>query len=101
MTTRREFFTQKIRRRYYQTIEFYHPTVGTRRYVRRSQDPLSFTLESDAPRNASQSVEFTGAAFEYVLPEQNGSTITAEVQLGRVGTEVKSILKQIKGANRS
>jgi hypothetical protein len=101
MTTRREFFVQKQRKRYYRTVEIYHPTTGVERYVDGTIDPISFTLESDAPRNAGQTVEFEGTAFEYSQPEQSQSTITMDIQLGRVGTQIKHKLKQIKGADRA
>jgi len=101
MTTRREFFTQKIRRLTYKTIEIYHPSVGIRRYVRKSQNPVNLTLELSAPRNGGQEVEFQGAFFDYTLPKQDSSTITAAVQLGLVGRELKQELKKIKGAARA
>lgn len=96
MTTRRQFFTRKERKRYYKTIELYHPTVGLLRFVSGRIDPLSFGLEASAPRNAGETVEFTGAAFEYTLPEQNEDVVTMEIQLGRVGRDVKQKLKAIK-----
>jgi hypothetical protein len=101
MTTQAEFFSQKQLLRKYKTVEVYHPTIGVRRYVSGRIDPINFTLESDAPRNASESVEFTGAGFEWSRPNQNESYVTADISFGRIGSELKQILKQIKGANRS
>ena len=98
MTTRRQFFTRKERKRYYKTLEIYHPTIGLLRFVSGRIDPLSFGLEASAPRNAGDTVEFTGAAFQYTLPEQNENVITMEIQLGRVGRDVKQKLKAIKQA---
>lgn len=100
MTTRAQFFTRKERKRYYKTAEIYHPTLGVQRYVANRIDPKNFTLESTAPRNASESVAFTGATLEYFPPEQNEDTVSAEIQLGRVGRTVKQQLKSITGFSR-
>lgn len=94
--SRRQFFTQKERKRYYKTLEIYHPTIGVLRFVNGRIDPLSFGLEASAPRNAGETVEFLGAAFEYSLPEQNENVVTMEIQLGRVGRDVKQKLKAIR-----
>lgn len=101
MTTASEFFTQKQRVRKYKTVEIYHPITGVLRYVSGRIDPINFTLESDAPRNAGESVVFTGAGFEWARPEQNEQYVSAEITFGRVGSELKSILRQIRGADRS
>lgn len=101
MTTRKQFFTQKQRLRYYQTIEIFHPTIGVQRYVSGRIEPLSFGLEASAPRNASQTVEFIGGAFSYQLPDQNDSYVKADITLARVGRQIKQQLKQIRGADRA
>ena len=101
MTTRREFFSQKKRIMMYRAVEIYHPSIGVKRYARKVIDPLMLTLESSAPRNAGESVEYTGASFEYSLPEQSDSTVSAEVQFGQVGRIFKQELKKIKGADRA
>ena len=99
--TRRAFFAQKQRKLRYRTVEIYHPTIGVKRYVRKQQEPVSLTLESDAPRNGGEPVSFDGAFFNYSLPEQSDSTISAEIQFGQVGRIFKQELKKIKGADRA
>lgn len=101
MTSRRQFFATKERVRYYKTIEIYHPAGVLLRYVSGRIDPKFFTLELTAPRNPGAAVEFTGANFEYQQPEQNESLVSADIQLGRVGTQVKRILKSIRGIDRA
>ena len=98
--TRRAFFAQKKRILRYLTVEIFHPAVGTKRYVRKQINPVNLTLESSAPRNAGQSVQFDGAFFEYSLPEQNDSTISAEIQFGQAGRIFRTELKEIKGVDR-
>jgi hypothetical protein len=100
MTTRREFFTQKIRKREYQTVEIYHPTIGVLRYVSGRIDFKNFTLESTAPRNPGALVTFTAGSFSFKEPDQNSSFIETDLQLGRVGKQIKQKLKSITGANR-
>lgn len=99
--TRRAFFAQKQRKLRYRTIEIYHPTIGIKRYVRKQQEPVNLTLEANAPRDGGESVQFDGAFFNYSLPEQSDSTISAEIQFGQVGRIFKQELKKIKGANRA
>lgn len=99
--TRRAFFAQKQRKLRYRTVEIYHPSIGVKRYVRKQQEPVNLTLEANAPRNGGQSVSFDGAFFDYTLPEQSDSTISAEIQFGQVGRIFKQELKKIKGADRT
>lgn len=99
--TRRAFFAQKQRKLRYRTVEIYHPTIGIKRYVRKQQEPVNLMLESNAPRNAGETVQFNGAFFNYSLPEQNDSTISAEIQFGQVGRIFKQELKKILGINRA
>jgi hypothetical protein len=101
MTTRRQFFATKERKRYYKTIEIYHPSGVLLRYVQGRINPITLGIESTAPRNAGQQVEFIGGAFEYQQPEQNDGLVTADIQLGRVGTQVKQLLKSIRGLDRA
>lgn len=96
MTTRRQFFSQKQRKRYYKTVEIYHETIGLLRYVSGRIDPLGFTLEVSAPRNAGETVQFIGSYFEYEQPEQNQGNISLRLQLGRIGKDVKQKLKLVK-----
>lgn len=99
--TRRRFFATKERVRYYKTIEIYHPAGVLLRFVNGRIDPKLFTIEASAPRNAGAEVEFTGGNFEYQQPEQNENLVSADVQLGRVGTQVKQLLKSIRGLDRA
>lgn len=101
MTTRAQFFAQKLRKRSYDTVEIYHPSGVLLRYVNGRFDPIYFTLESNAPRNPSALVEFTGKGFQFQQPDQNDTTVAADLQLGRVGSEVKQILKSIRGFDRA
>lgn len=99
-TTRRQFLIKKERIRLYRTVEIYHPAIGVLRYVDGTIDPKFFTLEATAPRNAGQTVEFIGAGMRYTLPDQSDDNGTLEVQLGRVGSPVKQLLKQVVGFTR-
>ena len=92
----RRFFTAKPREIYYETIEIYHPQGILRRLVSRQYLPKSFGLESTAPRNANQTVEFEPAAMEITPVQQsNQTTVSLEVQLGRVGKMIKEELQKI------
>ena len=101
MTTLAEFYSRKDLVRYYKTLEIYHPTIGIMRYVDGRIDPIDFTLEADAPRNPSASVEFLGGAFSFIKPDQGNPNVYADIQLGRVGKQVKQQLKAIRGADRA
>ena len=100
MTTRPQFISSKERRRRYKTIEFYNPTIGVLRYVDGRVDPINFTLESTAPRNAGESVTYEGGSIRYQLPEQNSDNASLEIQLGRVGKMIKQKLKLLTGFAR-
>lgn len=100
MTTRRQFIVRKERRMYYKTIEYYDPVNGVLRYVNGRQQPKNFTLEADAPRNPSESVVYAGGFLSYSLPEQNEDNPSLEIQLGRIGQFVKSLLKAVQGFDR-
>lgn len=101
MTTQRQFFAQKLRKRSYDTVEIYHPSGVLLRYVTGRIDPIDFTLEASAPRNAGEVVEYTGKGFQFQQPDQNDTIVSADLQLGRVGSEVKQILKSIRGFDRA
>ncbi len=92
----KEWLTQKKLSIAYQTIEVYHESLGTLRYVRNQQFDKSFTLPSDAPRNPSESVVFEPVGFAVQRPEQGDQPVVQmSVQLGAVGTDIKQLLKQI------
>lgn len=101
MTTRQQFFTQKQRKRLYKTLEIFHPDIGVTRLVSGRIDPKDFTLESGAPRNAGQTVTFTGGSFEWSQPDQNESYVQTDIQLGRIASQIKQQLKLIRGQGRA
>lgn len=77
------------------TVEIYNSDAGTFRYVNGFSD-RTLTLESGAPRNASSSVTFTAADLEWNDPAQDDSgTISSTVTFSSVGTQTRSIVKQI------
>lgn len=97
---RQQYFSAKARIREYRTLEVYHPTIGTLRYVNGRLDPLLATLELSAPRQAGQLVNFNGGAFEFAKPDQQANLVRADIQLGNVGQHIKQHLKAIVGAQR-
>lgn len=99
--SRAQYFSAKARIREYRTLEVYHPAIGVLRYVSGRLDPLEVTLENSAPRNAGQVVAFNGGAFDFKKPDQQSATVKADIQLGNVGQQVKQLLKQIRGADRT
>lgn len=67
----------------YKTLEVWHPTMSEPLRVFKTATPVdkSFTLESDAPRNASESVVFSASQFEITEPsveQENNSEITLD-----------------------
>ena len=94
----RNFFTAKPREAYYETFEIYHPSGIFRRFVKDQSFPKSFGLESTAPRNAGETVEFEPASMGITPVQQsNQTTVSLEVQLGAVGIQFKHELNKIKG----
>ena len=94
--TYKEWLTQKKLSVAYETIEIYHVDIGVKRFVRNQQFEKNFTLPSDAPRNASESVEFDPVGFVLQRPEQGDQPVVSmNVQLGAVGSDIKRLLKQI------
>ncbi|AUR85554.1 protein of unknown function DUF1833 [Vibrio phage 1.076.O._10N.286.51.B7] len=95
----RRFFTTKPREIYFETFEIYHPQGINRRLVARQFVPKMFGIESTASRNAGQMVEFEPAAMEITPVQQsNQTTVSLELQLGRVGSMFKSELEKINGS---
>lgn len=91
-----QFFNQKpTAPRQIITFEIFHPDTGVLRFIRDFVDK-TLRLESTAPRNPSGDVLFTAASFDVREPSQGESSqATLTVNLGRVGSGVKSKLKQI------
>lgn len=97
-TTERIFFTTKPREIRFETLELYHPQIGLLRYVKDQQFEKQFTLESDAPRNPSETVTFSPASMRFAQENQDESQRTSiRINLGAVGQEVKSHLKKLNG----
>lgn len=95
----RRFFTTKPREIYYETLEIYHPQGINRRFVGRQYFPVTFGIESTASRNAGQMVEFEPASMEFTPVQQgNQTTVSLEVQFGRVGSEFKREIEKINGS---
>lgn len=94
----KRFFTTKPREIYFETFEIYHPQGISRRLVARQFETKSFGLESTAPRNAGQTVEFEPTSMEVTPVQQsNQTTVSLELQLGRVGKQIKEELRKISG----
>lgn len=95
----KRFFTTKPREVYFETIEIYHPQGINRRLVSRQYVPKTFGIESTASRNAGEMVEFEPASMEITPVQQsNQTTVSLEVQLGRVGKMIKEELQKINGS---
>ena len=96
----REWATQKKLSIAYETIEIYHPAIGVLRYVTRQQFSKNFTLGPNEPRDANTEVTFEPFGFIVQRPAQNNDPILRlDVQLGRVGTDLKKSLKLINSAS--
>ena len=95
----RRFFTTKPREIYFETFEIYHPQGILRRLVSRQFEPKMFGIESTAARNPGQTVEFEPASMDITPVQQsNQTTVSLELQLGRVGKMVKDELRKISGS---
>lgn len=91
----KQFFATKKRLVWYETFEIYHPDIGTLRYVKNQKTDKTFTLESDAPRDPSQSVVFTPAAVVISDPILTSGVLTRTIQFNRIGTNTKQLLKML------
>lgn len=99
-STRIQFFNSKPADQVlYTTLEIYHIDIGVLRYVTGQQFDKTFTLETDAPRNANETVTFEAVAFDAPEPEQGeDGEVSLDIQLGAVGIDVKSKIKMITDA---
>ncbi len=80
------------------TFEIYQANAGLFRFYKTGFSDKSFTLESDAPNNPSETVEFRAINFEGSSPSQTAEPqILIEVSVQRVGSELKSALKNMIG----
>ena len=96
----RKYWASKEKRIRFETVEIYHEAIGTLRYVLKQFTDKNFTLESDAPRNPSETVSFTAIAGVLADEEQSSLEVERVLNLGRVGTEIKQKLKLINNAER-
>jgi hypothetical protein len=79
------------------TLEIYQETVGTFRFINEFIDK-DLTLEAGAPRNAGETVTFKAISFKATNPAQDSEPQSyIAVTMQRVGSEVKSIAKQLDG----
>lgn len=93
----RTFFNQKpadvIQ---FRTVEIYHSEIGNMRFVSSWADQ-DFMIEAGAPRDAGTIQAFTALQLEWANPNQNDTgDITIPVNLGLIGSEVRSELKKIR-----
>lgn len=90
MPTFRAYKQQRPTRGLYDTITFYHPSFGYVRLV--NKQFFEKILGGQA---------YTPARFEIEESQQSGTpVIDATVKLGRLSTDVKSLMKKWKGAAR-
>ena len=94
----RNFYNQKPASLiYYVTLELYHPSMDTLRFVH-DYSERTFTLEGSAPREALTPVVFTPLNFTAPMPDQDETTsVNIKIELGRVGSEAKEQLKKVRG----
>lgn len=90
MPSFREYKQQRPTRGLYDTITFYHPSFGYVRMVNKQFFPKVFGGQT-----------FTPARFEIEESQQSGTpVIDATVKLGRLSSDIKTLMKQWNGADR-
>src|SRR5690606_1319328 len=73
-----------------------NPNAGLRRFVTGQQFSREFTLETDAPRNAGELVEFEPFSFDAPEPEAGADgDVYLDVNLGAVGVEAKEYIDSV------
>lgn len=78
----------------YHTLEIYHPSFTTPIRVVRDFVDLTATLESTAPRDASQAVLFVGYAFDIVPPEVSTTGVPQlQITIDNVSRDIMSNLE--------
>lgn len=93
-----DVFAARVKKLTFYTFEVYHPAIGYLRFVRDQMQEKHLTLKNGSV------VTFQPASFEVKLPNLNNGgsgVVEMTVQLGRVGTEVKSKLRAISAYNQS
>lgn len=81
-------------------LEFYHPSIGVYRFVGPEgvYKEKELGIEAGAPRNAGEMVAHRPAVFSAPFPRVEGEpTVTIQITMARVGSELKSALKKITG----
>lgn len=77
------------------TVEVYHPDIGVHRYCEPYSDQ-QLTLESTAPRNASQVVTFTAVTLEISEPTEGSNKTSAyTASFAMAGTLISEIMDQV------
>jgi len=85
----------------YHTLELYHPAFTAPIRVVRDFVDLSATLESTAPRDASQTVLFVGFAFDIVPPEVSATGVPqCQITIDNVSREIVSNLELAISSNQ-
>ena len=95
---RRFLASAPVAQREYRTLELYHPSfVSVLRFVQDTEDQ-TLTLESTAPRNASEGALFAALGMVIEEPhETQEADPVLTVNLGGVGAEVQDQVKLITG----
>jgi len=85
----------------YTTLEVYHPDVGVKRVVTMQQAAKSLALESNAPRNPSESVTFEPVGFVAPQPEigEDGD-VSLSIAIQDGAKELRDWLRGITDAGR-
>lgn len=77
------------------TVELYNPDFGTLRLVNGFTD-RQLALESGAPRNSGETVDFQAIDLSWPDPSMDESaTISVNVTFSRVGTRARELVKTI------
>lgn len=85
----------------YHTLEIYHPSFTQAIRVVRDFVDLQATLESAAPRNASQSVTFVGFAFDIVPPEVSTTGVpSCQITIDNVSRDIVANLELAISSNQ-
>lgn len=94
MTTSKKFFAQRQKKLKLETFEISHPAIGTHRYVGGQFNAKTLTLKS------GQQLVYQPIQAEFSLPSMSEfSTLQMSVNIGRVGSQVKRLLKDVDAYN--
>ena len=85
----------------YHTLEIYHPSFTQPIRVVRDFVDLQATLESTAPRDASQSVTFIGFGFDIVPPEVSATGVPqCQITIDNVSRDIVANLELAIASNQ-